>query len=153
MNGSFQGDDQPPAMIAVVPVTAWPLHWLLHALQANSAICTPKHARAAAAATSLNPFNPADNHSSERGHSMHSRSNTTHVRLYTYTHMFCRCSALVHHGGVGTTAAGLRCGKPTVVVPAFGDLFFFADMCHKVMRPAAAHNPARSWRKSVLNKQ
>jgi UDP:flavonoid glycosyltransferase YjiC (YdhE family) len=38
----------------------------------------------------------------------------------------------VHHGGVGTTAAGLLCGKPTMVVPAFGDLFFFADMCHKV---------------------
>uniref|UniRef100_A0A383WES6 Erythromycin biosynthesis protein CIII-like C-terminal domain-containing protein n=2 Tax=Tetradesmus obliquus TaxID=3088 RepID=A0A383WES6_TETOB len=46
--------------------------------------------------------------------------------------LFPRCSALVHHGGVGTTAAGLRCGKPTVVVPAFGDLFFFADMCHKL---------------------
>jgi hypothetical protein len=49
-----------------------------------------------------------------------------------YLYVCCRCSALVHHGGVGTTAAGLHCGKPTMVVPAFGDLFLFVDMCHQV---------------------
>jgi len=35
--------------------------------------------------------------------------------------LFPRCSALVHHGGSGTTAAGLRAGRPTVVCPFFGD--------------------------------
>jgi sterol 3beta-glucosyltransferase len=30
-------------------------------------------------------------------------------------------AALVHHGGAGTTAAGLRCGRPAVIVPFFGD--------------------------------
>lgn len=35
--------------------------------------------------------------------------------------LFPRMSAVVHHGGAGTTAAGLRAGKPTVVVPFFGD--------------------------------
>ena len=34
-----------------------------------------------------------------------------------------RCLALVHHGGVGTTAAGLLMARPTLVVPSFGDLF------------------------------
>ncbi|PSN14897.1 glycosyltransferase [filamentous cyanobacterium CCT1] len=32
-----------------------------------------------------------------------------------------RCSAVVHHGGSGTVAAGLRAGIPAVVVPFFGD--------------------------------
>lgn len=35
--------------------------------------------------------------------------------------LFPRCRALVHHGGAGTTAAGLRAGRPTVVVPWFAD--------------------------------
>jgi sterol 3beta-glucosyltransferase len=35
--------------------------------------------------------------------------------------LFERVSAVVHHGGVGTTTAGLRAGRPTLVVPFFGD--------------------------------
>jgi UDP:flavonoid glycosyltransferase YjiC (YdhE family) len=35
--------------------------------------------------------------------------------------LFTHVSVVVHHGGAGTTAAGLRAGKPTVVVPFFGD--------------------------------
>lgn len=35
--------------------------------------------------------------------------------------LFPRMAALVHHGGAGTTAAGLRCGRPAVIVPFFGD--------------------------------
>jgi UDP:flavonoid glycosyltransferase YjiC (YdhE family) len=31
--------------------------------------------------------------------------------------LFQRVSAVVHHGGAGTTAAGLRAGRPTIVVP------------------------------------
>ncbi|KAL4087871.1 hypothetical protein PRIC1_012302 [Phytophthora ramorum] len=36
-----------------------------------------------------------------------------------------RVSAVVHHGGAGTTAAGLLAGKPTFVVPFFGDQPFW----------------------------
>ncbi|MBD0336431.1 MAG: glycosyltransferase family 1 protein [Cyanobacteria bacterium Co-bin13] len=32
-----------------------------------------------------------------------------------------RCSAIVHHGGAGTVAAGLRAGIPAVTVPFFAD--------------------------------
>ena len=34
--------------------------------------------------------------------------------------LFPLCSVVVHHGGAGTTAAGLRAGRPTVIVPFFG---------------------------------
>lgn len=32
-----------------------------------------------------------------------------------------RVAAVVHHGGAGTTAAGLRAGRPTIICPFFGD--------------------------------
>ncbi|DBA00178.1 TPA: hypothetical protein N0F65_007803 [Lagenidium giganteum] len=36
-----------------------------------------------------------------------------------------RVRAVVHHGGAGTTAAGLMAGKPTFIVPFFGDQPFW----------------------------
>ena len=39
--------------------------------------------------------------------------------------LFPRVAAVVHHGGAGTTAAGLRAGKPTLVTPFFGDQPFW----------------------------
>jgi UDP:flavonoid glycosyltransferase YjiC (YdhE family) len=42
--------------------------------------------------------------------------------------LFPRCRAVCHHGGAGTTAAGLRAGLPTIVVPSFGDQFFWGRM-------------------------
>ena len=39
--------------------------------------------------------------------------------------LFPRCAAVVHHGGGGTTAAGLRAGRPSVLVPFFGDQPFW----------------------------
>lgn len=39
--------------------------------------------------------------------------------------LFPLMSAVVHHGGAGTTAAGLRAGKPTVICPFFGDQPFW----------------------------
>lgn len=39
--------------------------------------------------------------------------------------LFPRMKAVVHHGGAGTTAAGLRAGVPNVVVPFFGDQPFW----------------------------
>ena len=39
--------------------------------------------------------------------------------------LFPHCAAVCHHGGAGTTAAGLRSGLPTVVVPFFGDQYFW----------------------------
>ncbi|MFI0449068.1 glycosyltransferase [Actinomadura sp. 6N118] len=41
--------------------------------------------------------------------------------------LFPRMAAVVHHGGAGTTAAGLRAGVPTVVTPFFGDQPFWGE--------------------------
>jgi sterol 3beta-glucosyltransferase len=45
--------------------------------------------------------------------------------------LFPRVSAVVHHGGAGTTAIGIASGKPTVVVPFFGDQGFWGAMIHR----------------------
>lgn len=45
--------------------------------------------------------------------------------------LFPQCSAVVHHGGAGTTAVGLRAGCPTTIVPFFGDQFFWGDRIHQ----------------------
>ncbi len=46
--------------------------------------------------------------------------------------LFPQLSAVVHHGGAGTVAAGLRAGLPTLVVPFFGDQFFWGHRVSKV---------------------
>jgi hypothetical protein len=40
-------------------------------------------------------------------------------------------SAVCHHGGAGTVATGLRAGKPTIVIPFFGDQFFWGNVVAK----------------------
>ena len=37
--------------------------------------------------------------------------------------LFPRMAAVVHHGGAGTTAAGLRAGVPSVIIPHGNDQF------------------------------
>lgn len=39
--------------------------------------------------------------------------------------LFPRCKVVIHHGGAGTTAAGLRSGKPNIIVPHMGDQIFW----------------------------
>jgi len=41
------------------------------------------------------------------------------------------CCAVVHHGGAGTTAAGLRHGLPNFVCPFFGDQYMWGAMVHR----------------------
>ncbi|KAI2785971.1 Sterol 3-beta-glucosyltransferase UGT80B1 [Penicillium oxalicum] len=42
--------------------------------------------------------------------------------------LFRQVSCVVHHGGAGTTAAGLALGRPTIIVPFFGDQQFWGDI-------------------------
>jgi UDP:flavonoid glycosyltransferase YjiC (YdhE family) len=44
--------------------------------------------------------------------------------------LFSRCKAVVHHGGAGTTAAGLRAGVPNIVIPFAADQLFWAKRLH-----------------------
>lgn len=44
--------------------------------------------------------------------------------------LFRHVSAVVHHGGAGTTAAGIQAGRPTLVIPFGGDQPFWAGRVH-----------------------
>lgn len=45
--------------------------------------------------------------------------------------LFQHVSCVVHHGGAGTTAAGIAAGRSTVIVPFFGDQPFWGAMVAK----------------------
>jgi sterol 3beta-glucosyltransferase len=47
------------------------------------------------------------------------------VRDLPHAWLFPRMAAVVHHGGAGTTGAGLTAGKPTVVIPTSSDQPFW----------------------------
>ena len=51
------------------------------------------------------------------------------VRIESAPHewLFERVSAIVHHGGAGTTGAALRAGKPTLIVPFTADQPFWGS--------------------------
>jgi UDP:flavonoid glycosyltransferase YjiC (YdhE family) len=43
-----------------------------------------------------------------------------------------RMAAVVHHGGAGTTAAGLRSGKPSILAPYVADQVYWAKLVEKL---------------------
>ncbi|KAK4695575.1 hypothetical protein P7C71_g2208, partial [Lecanoromycetidae sp. Uapishka_2] len=63
--------------------------------------------------------------------------------------LFPRVSAVVHHGGAGTTAIGLKCGKPTMIVPFFGDQPFWGAM---VARAGAGAHEAIPYKRLTVDK-
>ncbi|MEO8356693.1 MAG: glycosyltransferase [Chloroflexota bacterium] len=46
--------------------------------------------------------------------------------------LFPRVAAVVHHGGAGTTAAGLRAGVPSMIIPFFGDQPFWGRRVYEL---------------------
>ncbi|KAJ5273723.1 hypothetical protein N7478_008848 [Penicillium angulare] len=42
--------------------------------------------------------------------------------------LFQQVSCVIHHGGAGTTAAGLALGRPTIIIPFFGDQQFWGEI-------------------------
>jgi sterol 3beta-glucosyltransferase len=48
------------------------------------------------------------------------------LRSIPHTWLFERVSAVVHHGGAGTTAAGFKAGVPSIIVPFSNDQFAWA---------------------------
>jgi sterol 3beta-glucosyltransferase len=46
--------------------------------------------------------------------------------------LFPKMAAVVHHGGAGTTAAALRAGIPSVVIPFFADQFYWGSRVTKL---------------------
>jgi sterol 3beta-glucosyltransferase len=45
-----------------------------------------------------------------------------------HTWLFPKCGAVVHHGGAGTLAAGLKAGCPTVICPFIFDQQYFGGL-------------------------
>jgi hypothetical protein len=62
--------------------------------------------------------------------------------------LFRQVSCVIHHGGAGTTAAGLAHGRPTIIVPFFGDQQFWGDI---VARAGAGPVPIPYKRLNVQN--
>ncbi|RCI02105.1 Sterol 3-beta-glucosyltransferase [Rhizopus stolonifer] len=50
-----------------------------------------------------------------------------HCSSVPHSWLFERIQGVVHHGGAGTTAAGLRAGLPTIIKPFFGDQRFWGQ--------------------------
>lgn len=62
--------------------------------------------------------------------------------------LFRQVSCVIHHGGAGTTAAGLALGRPTIIIPFFGDQQFWGDI---VARAGAGPAPIPYKRLNVQN--
>jgi sterol 3beta-glucosyltransferase len=52
------------------------------------------------------------------------------VRSVPHDWLFPRVGAVIHHGGSGTTHAGLRAGRPTLICPFLGDQPFWGHRVH-----------------------
>jgi sterol 3beta-glucosyltransferase len=50
----------------------------------------------------------------------------------SHTWLFPQMSAVVHHGGAGTTAAGLRAGRPSLIVSHLGDQPYWGRRVHEL---------------------
>jgi rhamnosyltransferase subunit B len=50
--------------------------------------------------------------------------NTLPLPFAPFSAIYPRCAAIIHHGGIGTTAQGLRAGTPALIVPWGVDQFY-----------------------------
>jgi UDP:flavonoid glycosyltransferase YjiC (YdhE family) len=46
--------------------------------------------------------------------------------------LFPRVAAVAHHGGMGTTAEGLRAGVPSIIIPRLLDQRFWSKRVHEL---------------------
>jgi len=59
-------------------------------------------------------------------------SNIYHAGSVPHSWLLARASCITHHGGFGTTAAGLRAGIPSIVVPHIIDQYMWAQEVEKL---------------------
>lgn len=65
--------------------------------------------------------------------------------------LFPQMAAVVHHGGAGTTHAGLRAGKPSLICPVFGDQPFWGRQVHRLGAGPAPISQARLTSESLAS--
>ncbi len=75
-------------------------------------------------------------------------SNVYTVESVPHSWLFPQMSAVVHHGGAGTTAAGLRAGVPNILVPFTSDQPFWG---RRVERLGVGPKPIPAGRMSAAN--
>jgi sterol 3beta-glucosyltransferase len=63
-------------------------------------------------------------------HQLFDRKSTIVVGSVPHWWLFPRMKAVVHHGGAGSTAAGVRAGVPSIVVPHIADQMSWACQLH-----------------------
>jgi len=71
------------------------------------------------------------------------------VGLIDYSTILPKCRAVVHHGGAGTTAAGLRAGMPTLILWEVADQPIWAGAVRRV-KVGSAKRVTNITRKSLL---
>ena len=57
-----------------------------------------------------------------------SQENILEIDSCPHDWLFPQCAAVVHHGGAGTLAAGIRAGRPTLVCATQGDQPFYGSL-------------------------
>ena len=57
--------------------------------------------------------------SSSNGYKKYDSKFVHFVKDISHSKLFPYCSLIMHHGGAGTTAQTLRCGIPSIIIPAF----------------------------------
>ncbi|KAF2833730.1 UDP-Glycosyltransferase/glycogen phosphorylase [Ophiobolus disseminans] len=72
------------------------------------------------------------------GDDLHVPDNVFMLGNVPHDWLFKHVSCVVHHGGAGTMAAGITAGRPTLVVPFFGDQPFWGAM---IARAGAGPDP------------
>jgi sterol 3beta-glucosyltransferase len=60
-----------------------------------------------------------------------SNSQAMVIKSAPHRSLFPRVTAVVHHGGAGTTAAGLLASRPTIICPFQGDQHFWGAAVHR----------------------
>jgi sterol 3beta-glucosyltransferase len=61
-----------------------------------------------------------------------SSSDILYLEAAPHDWLLPRCKAVIHHGGAGTSAAGLRAGIPNIVVPFMGDQPFWGERIYAI---------------------
>ena len=64
---------------------------------------------------------------SDFGHRPHLPDSVIAIESVPHTWLFPRVAAVVHHGGAGTTAAGIRAGVPSILIPVAWDQPFWGQ--------------------------
>lgn len=74
--------------------------------------------------------------------------NIVYLDAVPHSWLLPRCRMIIHHGGAGTTSAGLRAGIPSIVVPHTADQPFWGSRVHMI---GAGPEPIHLKKLSVSN--